>query len=68
VWTELKRLDEMRVDGEPDPVKEASDLLGFLEDRRTFEPTDTAKGGQNSNLSKRTRIGPMSSPQVEAQG
>jgi Tol biopolymer transport system component len=57
LWTELKWRDELRVDGSLDPAEEAAQALNLAEDPPRFSPNDLEKGGQNSNLSRRTRIG-----------
>ena len=62
LWTELKWRDEIRVDGRFDPAKEAGQALNFTNDPPRFSPNDLEKGGQNSNLARRTRVGRYVAP------
>jgi Tol biopolymer transport system component len=57
LWTELRWRDGVRVGYPPDPAKQAEDTAGLASDPPAPDERDTHRGGQSSQLERRTRIG-----------
>ena len=62
---EVARRDRLEnLIGRSQAMQEIFDLTGFLSDPPRFDPNDTERGSQNSNLDRRTRIGRFVKPRT----
>jgi Tol biopolymer transport system component len=62
LFTQLKWRDEMRTGTPADAARDIQEAARLLQDPPRVQPGDVEKGGQNSNLDRRTRIGAYVQP------